>query len=370
MFSPPRFGRRRLFVSAAALAAAPPVPPADPPVPLGRKVRLALLGFQGGHTNEVLTPLPRLPDLEVVAFAEADDAERARFAARPELAKAKQYADWHQMLAKESVDLVAINNNNGERAKAILACAARGLNVYAEKPLALTRADLTAIKRAVTSKKIALGMQLPMRFGGGYLALKKIVDDGLLGEVAQISAQKSYKMGGGRGGTRAPWFFQRSSYGGTIPWIGIHMIDLMRFTSGRELRQVAGFQSHIGFPELGDMENVTASIFKLDNGGVATMRLDYLRPSKAPSHGDDRLRLAGTKGIAEFQASTGLTLMTNDAAPSRIDPPRRPPSAFIDYLTATYLGKPPALSLADIYRANEIALAAHEAANQGRTLTV
>jgi len=340
----------------------------DPPVRLGRKLRLAMLGFEGGHAGEVLTPLPRLPDIEVVACAEANEAERTRFAARPELSKARQYADWREMLAKEEVDLVAINNNNGERARSILACAARGLNIYAEKPLALTRADLTAIKRAVTSKKIALGMQLPMRFSAGYLALKKIVDDGLIGEVAQMGAQKSYKIGTSRGDLRAPWFFHRASYGGTIPWIGIHMIDLMRFTSGRELRQVCGFQSHVAFPELGDMENVAATVFRMDNGGVATLRMDYLRPSKAPTHGDDRLRLAGTKGIAEWQAAIGLTLVTNDAAPARIDPSRRPPSAFIDYLSSTYLGKPPALSLADIYRANEIALAAHEAATHGRTL--
>jgi predicted dehydrogenase len=370
MSSPPRFGRRRLFLSAAALAAAPPAAPMDPPVRLGRKVRVAMLGFEGGHASEVLTPLPRLPDVEVVALSEANAEERARFAARPELAKARQYADWREMLAKESVDLVAINNNNGERAKTILACVARGLDVYAEKPLALTRADLGAIKRAVTAKKVALGMQLPMRFSAGYVALKKIVDEGLIGEVAQMGAQKSYKIGTSRGSLRAPWFFQRSSYGGTIPWIGIHMIDLMRFTSGRDLRQVAGFQSHVGFPELGEMENVTASIFKLDNGGVATLRMDYLRPTKAPTHGDDRLRLAGTKGIAEWQASSGLTLMTNATAPERIDPPRKLLWAFVDYLLSSYTGRAPALPLADIYRANEIALAAHEAATHGRTLAV
>ncbi|HXU82234.1 MAG TPA: Gfo/Idh/MocA family oxidoreductase, partial [Polyangia bacterium] len=365
----PRFGRRRLLFSAAALAAAPPVAP-DPPVRLLRKVRLALLGFQGGHASEVLTPLPRLPEVEVVALAEPDEKERARFAARPELAKARAYADWRQMLEKEKVDLVAINNQNGERARTILACVARGLDVYAEKPLAVSRAELAAVKKAVAAKKIALGMQLPMRFSPAYLALKKIVDQGLIGEVAQMGAQKSYKIGTSRGELRAPWFFHRASYGGTIPWIGIHMIDLMRFTSGRELRQVAGFQSHVGFPELGDMENVTASLFKLDNGGVATLRMDYLRPSKAPTHGDDRLRLAGTKGIAEYQESTGVTLVTSEAAPAKLDLPPKGTSAFVDFLLASYEGKAPALPLADIYRANEIALAAFEAAAQGRTLAV
>jgi len=209
-----------------------------------------------------------------------------------------------------------------------------------------------------------------MRFTAGYLTLKKLVDEGVIGEVAQIGGSKSYKIGSGRGDLRAPWFFHRSTFGGTIPWIGIQMIDLMRFTSGRELRQVCGFQAHVGFPELGEMDNVTASLFKLDNGGLASLRMDYLRPTKAPTHGDDRLRLAGTKGIAEWQSSSGLTLMTNDTAPTRIDPPRRSPTAFIDYLLSSYEGKAPALPLADIFRVNEVALTAQEAATHGRTLAV
>jgi predicted dehydrogenase len=293
-------------------------------VRLRRKVRLALLGFQGGHASEVLTPLPRLPDVEVVALAEPDEKERARFAARPELAKARAYADWRQMLEKEKVDLVAINNQNGERARTILACVARGLDVYAEKPLAVSRAELAAVKKAVAAKKIALGMQLPMRFSPAYLALKTIVERGLIGEVAQMGAQKSYQIHTSRGELRAPWFFHRASYGGTIPWIGIHMIDLMRFTSGRELRQVAGFQSHVGFPE----------------------------------------------GIAEYQESTGVTLVTSEAASAKLDLPPKGTSAFVDFLLASYEGKAPALPLADIYRANEIALAAFQAATQGRTLAV
>jgi predicted dehydrogenase len=361
----PKLHRRQLFFAAAALAD-PPVP-APTPVRLPRKVRLGLLGIEGGHISEIITPLPRLPDVEVVALSDPDAAERARIAAFPRVGGARQYADWQQMLAREELDLVAINNNNGDRARAILACAARGLAVMSEKPLAITRGDLAAIKRAVAAKKIALGMQLPMRFSAAYTTLKKVVTDGLIGEVAQMSAQKSYQIGSSRG-PRAAWFYKRASYGGTIPWIGIHMIDLMRFTSGREYRQVAGFQTHLGFPALGDMENVTGSLFRLDNGGVATLHMDYLRPAQAPSHGDDRLRLAGTKGIVEYQESTGLTLVTEDQGPLRLEAARPAHNSFVDYLLATYAGEKPGLPLADIYRVNEIALVAHEAAVRGRVL--
>ncbi len=57
-----------------------------------------------------------------------------------------------------------------------------------------------------------------------YRAARKAVEDGLVGgEPILLTSQKSYKFGGGR-----PWFYKDlKTYGGTIPWAGIHSIDYM-----------------------------------------------------------------------------------------------------------------------------------------------
>jgi hypothetical protein len=92
--------------------------------------------------------------------------------------------------------------------------------------------------------------------------------------------------------------------------------------------------------------------------------MDYLRPETAPTHGDDRLRLAGTKGVVEYQAATGVTLVTDRQEPVTVRdlPPQR--SLFLNFLDHVYNGKPTGLSMADIWRANEIVLAAREAAER------
>jgi predicted dehydrogenase len=337
----------------AALAAS-----AEPPR-LPRTVRIAILGFDG-HPGEITSQLQQLPDLDVAAVFDPDPRVTARAVKNPRLAKARQYTDYRRMLDAEKLDLVAVCNSNGDRAEAILACVARKLNVIAEKPLAVEWRDLDRVKKAVSESGIKLGMLLPMRYGPSFLALKKIVEAGEIGEVAQIAAQKSYKAG-----ERPAWMRSRKTYGGTIPWIGIHMIDLMRFTSGREMTAVASFQTRIAFPEIGDMENVTGSLFKLDNSGIGTLRMDYLRPQTASTHGDDRLRLAGAKGVAEYQAGTGVTLMSGARKPETIRdlPPQG--SVFVDYVQYAYNRAAPTLTLADIYRTNEIALGARDAAEKG-----
>ena len=354
----PALTRRCWIAGAAAVPLA--AQPAAHPVRLPRKVRVALLGLDG-HTGEILRPLPRLPDVQLVAIADPNPDAIARAIGRHELSGARQYTDYRRMLDAEQLDLVGVCNPNGDRAAAILACVERNLHVVAEKPLALTRSDLERIRQAVRRQGVRLTTLLSMRFSSPYLAMKKIVDDGQIGEVAQIASQKSYKAG-----KRPAWMRNRASFGGTIPWIGIHMIDLMRWTSGREFTDVFSLKSHIAFPQLGDMENITATMFGLDNGGMAMLRMDYLRPETAPTHGDDRLRLAGTTGIVEYQASTGVTVVTAKSALRTLEdlPPSR--SLFIDFLESVYTGKPHWLPLEDIYRVNALTLAAQESAEQHR----
>lgn len=343
----PNITRRALLAAAIA------------PLRLPGKIRIAVIGVEG-HIGEITTPLKSLPDVELTAVADASDAAARKLATRSGK-QARVYTDYRRMLDAEKLDLVAIGGANGDRAAAVVACAERKLHVVAEKPLGTSRAQLESIKASVERNRVRLTMLLPMRFSPPYLELRRIVQAGEIGEVAQMGAQKSYKLG-----ERSGWMRRHASYGGTIPYIGIHMVDLMRFTSGRELVEAVSLQTRIGHPEMEDMENTTGTLFRLDNGGVASLRMDYLRPETAPTHGDDRLRLAGTGGVVEFQEATGVTLVTGKTKPRTITelPPAQ--SLFVDFLDSVYNGKPASLTLQDVWRANEICFAARDAAEQHR----
>lgn len=340
--------RRMALGGMAILAARSAEPPA---LRLPRKLRLAMLGFEG-HQGLILNELPRLPDIELVAIYDSNPAQLAGNGRRPALAGARRYDDFRRLLDKEKVDIAGVCGPTSEHTPAILACAERGVNVVSEKPLALTLPELESVRRAVAQHKIALTMLLPMRFDGVYRAMRDVVASGAIGEPAQVDAQKSYKLG-----ERPDWMRSKADFGGTIPYIGIHMVDLIRFTSGRELTRSVSMSSRVGFPDMRDMQNTTGTLFHMDNGGVAVMHLDYLRPAQAEGHGDDRLRVAGTKGVIEYREHSGLTLVTANAAEHSVTPGPNA-SLFLDFLDAAYNGKRPALPLSDIYRANEIVLQA------------
>jgi len=324
------------------------------PMKLGRRVRVAIIGTEG-HTGEITKPLPLLPDVELAAWSNA--------AKTPSGVKA--YSGYQEMLDREKLDVVGVCTDDGARAKAILACLERGLHVVAEKPFAMTLDDHRAVERAAARGKGRFTLMLPLRFTPPFLALRRIVESGEIGEVALVGGQKSYKAGAG-----TSWRNRKASYSGTIPWVGIHMIDLMRWTSGREFTEVAAFQSRVGFPELGDRENTAAALFRLDNSGVGELRMDYLRPDTAQTHGDDRLRLAGTLGVAEYQYTTGVTIVTSGSKSRVIENLPEEGSLFADFLEHVYLGKPTLLPTADCIRVNLISLKAREAAERAAVLKI
>lgn len=338
------------------------LPAAAATVKLPQKIRVAMIGLDG-HPTEVIKPLPELPDVEMVGLFDPDPKTIAQYKRNPRLASAKTYtADWRKMIDEVKPDVVGVCNANSLHAGIIAECLGRGIHVIGEKPIATEPAGLARVRQAVESSgKAKFTAMLPMRFSGPYQALRDIVRSGEIGEVIQMDGQKSYRVS-----DRPAWFYKRATYGGTMAWIGIHMLDLMIYTSGRDFVETCGFQNHIGFPDTGDTENISASTFRLDNGGVALLRLDYLRPMNASSHGDDRLRLAGTKGIAEYMEATGVTVVSDTRKPERIAALPAERSLFSEFLDHIYNGRPAPIPWKEILRGHQAALAAREAMETGK----
>jgi predicted dehydrogenase len=353
--------RRSLLTSATLAGFSQPARGAADVLRLPRKVRLALIGLEG-HLSAVLPQLDAAPDVELVAVCDPEASNIQAASRDAHVARSRQYSDYRRLLDSEKLDVVAVYLSNSERPDALVDAAGRGLHVIAEKPLAIEREQLEKVKSAILKNGVRMTMLLAMRSMGPYIEVKRVIDSGAIGEVVQISAQKSHKLG-----QRPGWMRKRSSFGGSIPYIGVHLVDFMRWASGREFVEAASYQSRIGYPEYGDMENNTATIFRMDNGGTAVMRMDYLRPETAPSAGDDRVRFAGTRGVVEYLDAAGtLTIVSAGQAQRTVNQFSDGRPIFIDFLDSVYNTKPHMVSLADIYRASEIVLGARESAELHR----
>src|SRR3954454_12891137 len=130
--------RRSVLAGRAAAFAAESV------VRLPKKSRLVMHGFEG-HNAEILDPLPQLPDVELVAFS-GNPADLNRPSNNKYLNAARKDPSYTEMLEREKPDVVAICNNDADRAGAILEATRRKMHVIAEKPLAISRSDFNNVR--------------------------------------------------------------------------------------------------------------------------------------------------------------------------------------------------------------------------------
>ena len=348
----------------AGAVALPLAAAAAPRFEFPSEVRIAILGFDG-HTGEAVDVARRYPQVKIVAYETTTEREdqRAR-GAKEALAGAKHYRDYRQLLAEQKLDAVCICDQNWRRAECVIACLEKGVPTAAEKPMGISIAELREVQAAVKKTGTPLTMLLPMRFAPQFAVMHQIVKRGDIGEAINISAQKSYQLG-----ERPDWMKSRKRFGGTIPYIACHTVDLLRFISGRDMVSTAAFHGTVGFPEMGEMENTAAIAYKLDNGGTADVRLDYLRPKAGDSHGDDRIRIAGSKGVVE-QMHGKVTLMTDDKPLHEVTERPEPPRLFADFLDAVFQKREPLLTQADVFRVTEIVIRSREAADSGRVVKI
>lgn len=325
------------------------------------------LGFIGlkGHESVVLRGAAELNKatpgaIEIVAAADDVPEELAKFMKQPQLQGAQPYADWRQLLEHALLDVVCLSDANDLHTEQIIECAKRNIDIVTEKPLALSLEDLARVKLALSKSKSRLTMLLTMRHEPKYTVVRRLIQEGAIGDVAQVTAQKSYRLE-----KRPAWFKQAKRLGGMIPYIGIHPVDLIRWTTGLDFQSVAAVQGRVGeFPELGEGSNQASLLATLNNGASATIRLDYLRPSTTATHGDDCLRIAGSKGIIETRGDVAtISLLTSDKEPQTIKPDKAT-NLFVEFLAALDASKPLPIPTEDCIRATEIVLLGHQAAEE------
>jgi predicted dehydrogenase len=326
-------------------------------------MKIGLIGLKG-HQSVVMSGARELGGCEVIAVADDDPEELARFKRSEPLARdARTFADWRRVVEHAPMDVCVVCDENGVRAEQLIVLAERAVHIVTEKPLATTMEDLARVRKAMSSSKSRLTMLLTMRHEAKYQTMRDLILAGAVGEVRQAAAQKSYRLG-----QRPEWQKRRLRLGGTIPYIGIHALDLLWWTTLRRFTHVAALHSAGVKPEMGETEDSASILLALDNGGSATARLDYLRPATAPSHGDDRLRVIGTEGVIEAAYPHGdLSLITADKPPRRIQP-RPTDNLFVNFARALRSGHTSRIPQEDCFYITEVVLRAREAADQRKML--
>jgi predicted dehydrogenase len=245
----------------------------------------------------VFAEINQLPGVEIVGASSgcSDNLSGVLSQCKAVGAEPAVYDDHIKMLDELKPDAVVINGPFNLHARMCIEAMERGINVLCEKPVALTLEDLGRIETAYhKTNGLLLMSMVGLRYEPCFMTAWKAVKEGAVGKVKLIHTQKSYKLG-----TRPDFYKSRKTYGGTIPWVGSHALDWIYWFSGSEFDSVLASHTAEDNYGNGDLEIAAQCQVMMKNGVQASASIDYLRPLSAVTHGDDRVRVAGTQGVIE-----------------------------------------------------------------------
>lgn len=307
-------------------------------------MRICLIGTFG-HVGRAVSEMKNCSEAQFIGIAPGSTHEKIEALQRYAL---PVYEDYKAMLDTLKPDVAIVGPVFGLTGKIIMDCAARGIDVFSDKPVAGTLEELEQVEAAVRTSGIHFGAMHYLRFTPSFYHAKKMVKDGAVGTVKMLTAQKSYKYG-----TRPDWYHDRSLYVGTIPWVGIHAIDWIYYFAEHPFLSVSALQ-------VDQPEKAALCQFRMGGGMIASANIDYLRPGAAPTHGDDRIRVAGTEGIMEVFEDHFVLINRDGVQEFR---PTDAPKLAYDFL----LGKE-AMTMDEIFMITKTALLARESADTGHCI--
>lgn len=316
-----------------------------------------------GHHHYVLDRLPPLPHVCLVAAATGGDSigDIEKHALAHEITFDPYGDDWLAMLDRVKPDVVVVCGPFETHAAMCVAAITRGIHVYAEKLIAMNETELAAIVAASAKRPdVRLAGMMAKRYDRGFFAARSMIDRGAIGGVRLINVRKSYRMG-----KRPPFYADRSTYGGTIPWVGSHGIDwALWYALPHKPRRVFATHSASDNGNNGTMERSAAGMIIFDDELTATFSFDFLRPETAPTHGDDWARIVGTTGVIEARNDT--IDIVGDATLQDSDLPTSHP--FDDFVADILTGRPALIDAANTLELTRVCLAARRSADEGRVI--
>jgi predicted dehydrogenase len=307
-------------------------------------VRFGLVGI--GYGAAVLVPAIRRDVRARVEAIAASDVSRAQEAAAKH-AIPQAVAGWRELLARADIDALAVAVPPATQPEIVEAALARGLPVFAEKPLASTLEGAQRIARAATELKLANGMDFNFTALAAFEEARRKLRDGTLGRISQVSIQWHIESYSNRK-RLINWKTTAEAGGGTLYNFASHSLHYLEWLLGPVASLSAKLARAPDDPRSGDTAAVIT--YELENGASGHLSLN----AAARAGSGHRIEVYGAEGallllnetadhmhgFKLFAPGQGVESLSEVALPdeeptgdSRIAPTARLISNFIDWVS-------------------------------------
>ena len=250
----------------------------------------------------------------VTAVAEPDREKHARI--RQLLGEnIAIYPDYEALLAEADVDAVDILLPHNLHMPATVAAAEAGKHVLVEKVMARNVHECDRMVEACREAGVTLTVCHDRRYDAGWMALKSVVDSGLLGEIHYWKLDHNQDV---NPSAYLSWASSRDGIGGgAIMSCLTHQIDALRWYGG-EVASVTCMTKTI--PERMEGESLGVIAAKMKSGALANLAINWVTRSNDGGPNSlwyEMVHVCGSRGEAYYMSAKGAFARLHDGTDIR-----------------------------------------------------
>ena len=223
--------------------------------------------------------------------------------------KAKQMAEEHgakryytsvdELIADEELDALYISSPTHLHCEHVLKAAERGLQILCEKPMAMNVEECENMLKACEENNVSLQICFLFRFHSIFRNIKKLIDEGELGEIIEVRMPILKNLRVPEGGWR---IVKSQGGGGALMDLAAHSVDMFRYLLG-EISEVTAFCST--FINDYEVEETGSVMMRMENGAHVITDTSFV-----VSGCDIVFEIYGTKGWVVVYNDDGWMVKT------------------------------------------------------------
>ncbi len=328
-------------------------------------MRVGIISFAHVHADGFASVLKNYQGAELVGFSDSD-VDRANKAA-------KQYGIKHfgsrQELLNENLDAVIICSENANHLEDVKLAVAAGVHILCEKPIEINLQAAHEIGELIKAKNLNFMTAFPMRFDPTMKKIKHMLEQNQLGTLYAVNGINHAQIPR----RHRAWFADKKlAGGGAVMDHTVHLVDLLRWFSGSEVKTVYAEIENLFVKEL-DIDTAGLVTIEFENGLFATIDASWSRPEAAyPTWGHVKMDLIAEKGVVETDAFAQYLRQYSkktDINANWIGWGSDTTKAMLDEFFASIKEeRQPSINWQDGYEALKVALAAYESAKAERVI--
>ena len=251
-------------------------------------VRVAVIGA-GIWGTAHLRAYAQHASAELVAVCDVDEPRAQAVAA--EWSVPNVYTSLDDMLAAETLDAVSVATPDDAHADVVIACAAAGLHVLCEKPLATTIEQGQAMIAAADQAGTILMVDWHNRWNPPFVEAYRSIRDGEIGEVRYVYYRLSDTVYVPT--QMLPWAGESS----VMLFLGSHAIDTTCWLLGRQPIRVSCRRQEGVLKAMGvDTADLYLTTLEFADGALAVIENSWILPQSSPALIDHRVEILGSDG--------------------------------------------------------------------------